>query len=128
MAYYTGRDVDVFWSTEHDSAGIHEHTDFTLKHTESFNLSDDSYENASTEWDLYLYDVQTYTNITVNTALSNTELPSNSRIRGRSSGATGFAVAAGGGGTSVNITQTSLMVKQLLLMRMKLVHQELYVQ
>ena len=41
MAYYTGRDVDVFWSTEHDSAGIHEHTDFTLKHTESFNLSDD---------------------------------------------------------------------------------------
>lgn len=41
MAYYTGRDVDVFWSTEHDSAGIHEHTDFTLKHTESFDLSSD---------------------------------------------------------------------------------------
>ena len=41
MAYYTGRDVDVFWSTEHESAGIHEHTDFTLKHTESFDLSDD---------------------------------------------------------------------------------------
>ena len=73
----------------------------------SFSLSDDSYEDAGTEWDLYVYDVQTYTNIIVNTALSNTELPANSRIRGRSSGATGFAVAQGGGGTSVNITQTS---------------------
>jgi len=41
MAYYTGRDVDVFWSTEHDSAGIIEHTDFTLKTTETFDLSSD---------------------------------------------------------------------------------------
>ena len=41
MAYYTGRDVDVFWSTEHSSAGIIEHTDFTLKTTESFDLSSD---------------------------------------------------------------------------------------
>ena len=73
----------------------------------SFNLTDDSYENASTEWDLYVYDLQTYTNITVNASLTSAELPANSRIKGRSSGATGFAVAAGGGGTSINITQTS---------------------
>ena len=73
----------------------------------SFNLTDDSYENAGTEWDLYVYDLQTYTNITVNTSLTSAELPANSRIKGRSSGATGFAVAAGGGGTSINITQTS---------------------
>ena len=41
MAYYTGRDVDVFWSTEHDSAGIHEHTDLTLRTLESFDASTD---------------------------------------------------------------------------------------
>ena len=35
MAYYTGRDVDVYWTTEHDSAGINEHTDFQLRMTEA---------------------------------------------------------------------------------------------
>ena len=74
----------------------------------SFNLTDDSYENASTEWDLYVYDLQTYTNLVLNTALSASELPQNSRVRGISSGATGFAVAAGtDGNVAVNITQTS---------------------
>ena len=41
MAYYTGRDVDVYWVTEHDSAGIHEHTDLTLRTLESFDASTD---------------------------------------------------------------------------------------
>jgi hypothetical protein len=31
MAYYTGRDVDVFWSTEHETCKIIEHTDFELR-------------------------------------------------------------------------------------------------
>jgi hypothetical protein len=35
MAYYTGRDVDVYWTTEHDSAGINEHTDLLLRMTEA---------------------------------------------------------------------------------------------
>ena len=41
MAYYTGRDVDVYWATEHDSAGIHEHTDLTLRTLESYDGSTD---------------------------------------------------------------------------------------
>ena len=41
MAYYTGRDVDVYWVTEHDSAGIHEHTDLTLRTLESYDASAD---------------------------------------------------------------------------------------
>tara|TARA_Y100000310_G_scaffold81167_1_gene77783 strand:- start:228 stop:962 length:735 start_codon:yes stop_codon:yes gene_type:complete len=35
MAYYTGRDVDVYWTTEHDSAGINEHTDLEIRMTEA---------------------------------------------------------------------------------------------
>ena len=28
----------------------------------TFNLTDSAYSNAETQWDLYLYDIQTYTN------------------------------------------------------------------
>ena len=31
MAYYVGRDVDVYWGTEQDTHGIKEHSDFTLQ-------------------------------------------------------------------------------------------------
>jgi len=31
MAYYVGRDVDVYWSTEHETTGIKEGTDFELE-------------------------------------------------------------------------------------------------
>jgi hypothetical protein len=73
----------------------------------SFGVTDAAYTNASTSWDLYLFDIQTYQTLTINVALSNTELPATSYIRGVSSGATGFAVGAGGGGTAINVTQTS---------------------
>ena len=73
----------------------------------SFGVTDAAYTNASTSWDLYLFDIQTYQTLTVNLALSNTEMPATSYIRGVSSGATGFAVGAGGGGTAINVTQTS---------------------
>ena len=73
----------------------------------SFGVTDAAYTNASTSWDLYLFDIQTYQTLTVNLALSNTEMPATSYIRGVSSGATGYAVAQGGGGTTINVTQTS---------------------
>ncbi len=41
MAYYTGRDVDVYWTTEHQSAGIIEDGDLLLAVTETFDLSSD---------------------------------------------------------------------------------------
>ena len=31
MAYYVGRDVDVYWATEHETTGIKEHTNFKLR-------------------------------------------------------------------------------------------------
>ena len=43
----------------------------------------------------------------INVALSNTELPVGSFVEGLSSGATGFAVEAGGGGTTHDLEQVS---------------------
>src|SRR5210317_258642 len=72
----------------------------------TFNLTDAAYSDATTQWDLYLYDIQTYTNLTFNRSVTGTEIPKTSFIRGKSSGASGYAVAAGSG-TSLNIYQTS---------------------
>jgi hypothetical protein len=71
------------------------------------NLTDSAYISTSTNWDLYLYDVQTYTEITLNQPLSSLELPATSFIRGKSSGASGYAVSAGGNSTVISLRQTS---------------------
>ena len=72
----------------------------------SFNLTDASYSDPSTEWDLYLFDVQTYTVLTVNESLSSVTCPETSFVRGVSSGATGYA-AVSPSGTTLTLTQTS---------------------
>ena len=72
----------------------------------SFNLTDASYSNPSTEWDLYLFDIQTYISLVVNESLSSVTCPESSYIRGVSSGATGYVVTAPSG-TTVKLLQTS---------------------
>jgi hypothetical protein len=71
------------------------------------NLTDAAYSGDATEWDLYLYDIQTYTELTFNRNVSASELPATSFIKGKSSGASGFAVAAGDGSAVINVYQTS---------------------
>jgi hypothetical protein len=73
----------------------------------TFNVTDASYSNAATNWDLYLYDIQTYTQITLNQSATTTELPATSFIKGKSSGASGYAVSAAGGSSIINLRQTS---------------------
>jgi len=73
----------------------------------SFNVTDAAYTGASTNWDLYLYDIQTYTELTLNQSVSPTQLPATSFIKGKSSGASGYVVSAGSNSTVVNIRQTS---------------------
>jgi hypothetical protein len=72
-----------------------------------FKLTDSVYNNAATNWDLYLYDIQTYTKLTLNQSISSTDLPITSFVEGKSSGASGYAVSAGGNSTVVNLRQTS---------------------
>ena len=73
----------------------------------NFSLTDAAYRNDATNWDLYLYDIQTYTTIVLNSTISSTELPATSFVKGKSSGASGYAVAAGGASDTINLRQTS---------------------
>ncbi len=74
----------------------------------NFSVTDAAYNGAPTLWDLYLYDVQTFTEITLNQSVSSVELPATSFIKGKSSGASGYAVSSGGSGTAViTLRQTS---------------------
>ena len=71
----------------------------------SFSVTDAPYTGAATEFDLYLYDVQTYTIITLNESISSTDAPISTRVRGVSSGATGFIVE--NPSTTAKLTETS---------------------
>jgi len=70
-------------------------------------VSNASYVNGASEWDLRLFDIHTYTRIETTNAFSNTQLPDGSYVRGVSSGATGYSITAGGGGTVVKLCQVS---------------------
>ena len=72
----------------------------------TFNLTDAAYSGAATQWDLYLYDIQTYTNVIFNRSVTATEIPTSSFIKGKSSGASGFVVL-GASASSLNLSQTS---------------------
>ena len=71
-----------------------------------FRLTDSAYTGNSTNWDLYLFDIQTYTVLTLNASVSSTEIPASSFIKGMSSGASGYAVSAGSG-SNITLRQTS---------------------
>ena len=58
----------------------------------AFNLTDATYTNKSTKWDLYLYDIQTYTAIVLSQQITVTQTE---RVRGVSSGATGYIQNSG---------------------------------
>ena len=74
----------------------------------NFNLTDTAYTGASTNWDLYLYDIQTYTTLILNHSITNAQLPITSFVKGKSSGASGYAVSPGGNGsTTITLSQTS---------------------
>jgi len=73
----------------------------------NFKVTDSKYINGSTRWDLFLYDIQTYTEITLNQSVSSTIVPASSYIKGKSSGASGYAVYAGNNSTVITLRQTS---------------------
>jgi hypothetical protein len=53
--------------------------------------------SPATKWGLYLYDIQTYTQLTLNQTVSSADLPSTSYVKGVSSGASGYATVSGNG-------------------------------
>jgi len=73
----------------------------------TFSVTDAAYSNAATNWDLYLYDIQTYTELTLNQSISGDQLPATSFIKGKSSGASGYVTSAGSGSSNISLRQTS---------------------
>ena len=74
----------------------------------TFNLTDSAYNSNASKWDLYLYDVQTYTVLTINDSLSSSELKPSYYVKGKNSGASGYSVFAGDGtSTTITLRQTS---------------------
>ena len=75
----------------------------------SFALADNAYDNTDSQFDLYMFDVQTYTKLVLNELVFAGYMPQSSYIKGLSSGATGYVVQAPGasGTTGIQLTQTS---------------------
>jgi len=70
----------------------------------SFNLDGNSYEDDASSWNLYLYDVNVYTDLTINT---NITLNDTSYIRGKTSNASGYLLNDVTNGTALTLTQVS---------------------
>jgi hypothetical protein len=71
-----------------------------------YGVSDATYTGDSTTWDLYLFDVQTYTTLYLAKEYNTTEVPLSSFVRGLSSGATGY-LAAKPSSIAFSLSQTS---------------------
>lgn len=72
----------------------------------TFQVTDAAYTDQTTSWDLYLFDIQTYTALTLSSSLGASDVPVSSYVRGLSSGATGY-VAVAPNSTLLYIDQTS---------------------
>ena len=73
----------------------------------TINLTSSEYSNGSTEYDLRLYDIQTYTKLTLNQSVDADDIPTTAFVKGKNSGASGYAVYAGGNSEYIYLRQTS---------------------
>ena len=71
----------------------------------TLNAHNTTYSGASSKWNLYIYDAQLRTKLTLATSVTTTDIPTTSRIKGLSSGATAYAVSVSG--TTVWINQVN---------------------
>jgi hypothetical protein len=72
-----------------------------------FRLTDSPYSSSSSLWDLYFYDPQFYTILTLNNSISSSELPASSIVTGSSSGAIGYVVNSGSTDKDISVRQIS---------------------
>ena len=68
----------------------------------NYALSDAPYSDNDTEWDLHMFDIQTYTTLQIS---NGTSVPTGTRVRGLSSGAIGYV--AGVNSSEINVSQTT---------------------
>ena len=68
----------------------------------NYALSDAPYSDSRSEWDLHLFDIQTYTRLQIS---NGTSAPTGTRVRGISSGATGYVSSVSS--NEINVYQTT---------------------
>jgi len=71
----------------------------------SFDLADADDTDTENVWDLYLWDIQTYTILTLSSGATVSQLPVGGHVKGVNSGATGFVVTRSG--SEFTLEQTS---------------------
>jgi len=69
----------------------------------SFQLTSGEYKDDTTQFTMYVYDLNLYSFLHLANPLSATELPAGSYIKGQSSGATGYVTAAGSGSAKIYV-------------------------
>jgi hypothetical protein len=72
----------------------------------SCSLSDAPYSSNVSQWDLYLFDIQTYTVLEISASIPTSDCPESSYIQGASSGASGYLVTTSNT-TTLKLIQTS---------------------
>ena len=70
----------------------------------SYGASDATYSGDTTEFDLHLYDIQTFTTLKLT---NTTQITAGSRVRGLRSGAIGFAADTENNATEINLSETT---------------------
>jgi len=86
------------------TVGVSSGTQIGVARVYDFKLKNSEYEDASTKFEMSLYDVQTYTKIVLSASLS---LSAPAYIEGKNSGATGYLVSSISSSTELNLYQVS---------------------
>ena len=107
-----GEFIELYDSPFGDSEGVNNDPSLTgniigSARCYSFSLEDAAYTGDSTTWELRLFDIQTNTSLVLNQSISLTDLPKGSFVKGKNSGASGYAVGAGNNSTTIDLNQTS---------------------
>ncbi len=97
-----GETIDLFSTINSHAAA----ENIGIARVYGFNLKNE-YKDASSEWDLHLYDIQVRTDLLLNRTVSTTDIPLTSFVVGKNSGAVGFAAVAGAPNGLLKLTQTN---------------------
>jgi hypothetical protein len=79
------------YSDRTSTVGVSSGSKIGVARVYDFKLKNSEYSNAATQFELFLYDIQTYTKLTLNSTLTSLSTPA--FIEGKSSGASGYLVS-----------------------------------